>query len=34
MSLRNKSNRQIENLNLAGEWLIGVGWVMSSLLLT
>jgi len=32
MSLRNKSNRQIQNSNLPGEWLIGVGWVMNSLL--
>jgi len=33
MSLRKKSNRQIQNLNLPGEWLIGVGWVMNSVVI-
>ena len=32
-SLRKKSNRQIQNLNLPGEWLIGVGWVMNSVVI-
>ena len=25
-----KENCQIQNLNLPGEWLIGIGWVMTS----
>jgi len=33
MSLRKKSKRQIQNLNLPEEWLIGEGCVMSSLML-
>ena len=29
-SLRKKIDRQIQNLNLLGEWLTGVGWVIDS----